>query len=351
MKQIVQDMKKGEISIAEVPVPVIKENCILVKNYFSLISVGTEKLMMEFAKKSLIGKARARPDLVKQVMQKVKKDGLRSTLKRAVTRLELPSPIGYSCSGEIVEIGLGVSGFRVGDKVACAGAGYANHAEYIVVPKNLCVKIPENVNLDEAAFTTVGSIALHGVRTAEINLDENVGVLGLGLIGQITVRLLKACGCSVFGFDIDKRKVDFANKSGIDCCTHNSTEVDSLVNQMTKEKGLDCVLITASTSGNGPIVMAGEISRDKGRVVAVGAVNLDIPRRIFYNKEVDLRISRSYGPGRYDASYEEKGIDYPIGYVRWTENRNMETVLNLIQRNKLDVKDLMLMMQGKRIAM
>ena len=340
MKQIVQDTRKGKIRVIDVPVPAVKEHCIIVKNYFSLISAGTEKLMIDFAKKSLLGKAKARPDLVKQVMQKVKKDGLSQTFRRTMTRLEMPGAMGYSCAGQIVELGKGISGVSVGDNVACGGAGYANHAEYIVVPKNLFVRIPEGVDLKEAAFATVGSIALHGVRIADVRMNENAGVIGLGLIGQITIQLLKASGCNVFGFDIDRRKVDFSLQGDLDHGTHRMQEAALIVNEMTKGIGLDTIIITASTASKEPIVLAGELARDRGRVVAVGAINMDIPRRIYYDKEINVHISRSYGPGRYDRYYEEKGIDYPIGYVRWTENRNMAAVLELIKNKKIDIKSL-----------
>lgn len=340
VKQIVQDAKKGVIKIIDVPVPALRDNCVVVRNSFSLISAGTEKLMIDFAKKSLLGKARARPDLVKQVMQKVKKDGLSQTFRRTMTRLEMPAPIGYSCAGKIIEIGKGISGFSVGDKVACGGAGYANHAEFIIVPKNLFAKVPQDVDLKEAAFVTVGSIALHGVRIANVSVNEYVGIIGMGLIGQITLQILKASGCKVFGYDIDKRKVDFALERGLDHGTHKTSDTSLIVNEITKGRGVDSVIITASTSSNEPITLAGELSRDKGKVIAVGAVNMDVPRRIYYDKEIELRISRSYGPGRYDTVYEEKGIDYPIGYVRWTENRNMEAVLELIAEKKIDMKGL-----------
>lgn len=340
MKQIVQDARKGEIKIVDIPVPVIRENCVLVKNYYSLISAGTEKLMLEFAKKSLLGKAKARPDLAKQVMQKIKKDGLRQTFRRTMSRLELPVPVGYSCAGEIIEIGEGISGFSVGDRVACGGAGYANHAEFIIVPKNLFVRVPEGIDLKEAAFVTVASIALHSVRMATVSLNEYIGIIGMGLIGQIAMQILKVSGCKVFGFDINKKKIDFALKRGLDYGTNKYSEAILIVKEVTKGRGLDSIIITASTSSNEPITLAGELSRDRGKVIAVGAVRMDVPRKVYYDKELDLRISRSYGPGRYDTVYEEKGIDYPIGYVRWTENRNMEAVLELIAEKKIDMRDL-----------
>ncbi len=335
MKQIVQDARKGTINVIDIPIPAVTENTILVKTHYSLISAGTEKLMLEFGRKSLVGKARARPDLVKQVMQKAKREGVRSTLRRALTRLEIPLPMGYSCAGEIVEMGEGISGFRVGDRVACGGAGYANHAEFIVVPRHLFVKIPADVDMKDAAFVTVGSIALHGVRMASPGVNEYVGVIGLGLIGQITAQILHASGCKVFGFDIDRQKVDFALRGGMHSGSSKLSEARLVVDAFTQGRGLDSILITASTTSNEPIVLSGELARDRGRVVAVGAVNLDIPRRLFYDKELDFKISRSYGPGRYDRTYEEKGVDYPIGYVRWTENRNMETIIDMVADKRI----------------
>jgi len=340
MRQVIQDARKGVIKIIDVPVPAIRENCVLVRNCYSLISAGTEKLMLEFAKKSLLGKAKARPDLVKQVMQKVKRDGLRQTFQRTMTRLEMPAPIGYSCAGEIIEMGKGISGFGTGDKVACGGARYANHADFIIVPKNLVVKVPKILDLKEAAFVTVGSISLHSVRMANVGVNEYIGIIGMGLIGQIAMQIVKASGCKVFGFDINKTKVDFGLKRGLDYGTHKYSEASSIVKEITKGRGLDSVIITASTSSNEPITLAGELSRDRGKVIAVGAIRMDIPRRIYYDKEIDFRVSRSYGPGRYDTVYEEKGIDYPIGYVRWTENRNMEAILELIAEKKIDMRDL-----------
>ncbi|HEX7320351.1 MAG TPA: bi-domain-containing oxidoreductase [bacterium] len=337
MKQVVQDARKGLIKVIDVPVPLLKDNCILVKNRYSLISAGTEKLMLEFARKSLLGKARARPDLFKQIREKMKRDGIGFTIQRAMRRLEVPSAVGYSCAGEIVEIGKGISGVKPGDGVACAGAGYANHAEYITVPKNLFVKIPTGVDYKAAAYATVGSVALHGIRTAGVSVNESVTVIGAGLIGQITMQILKAAGCRVVGFDTDKRKIAFALKHGLSFGASSDREIISLVDQLTNGRGLDCVIITASTTSNEPVELAGELLRDRGKVVVVGSVKMDIPRRTFYNKELDLIVSRSYGPGRYDTEFEEKGHDYPMGYVRWTETRNMESVLELIKDKKLDV--------------
>lgn len=330
MKQVLQHVRSGKLELADVPEPFSKVGGVVVRNVASLISAGTEKLMISFAGKSMLGKARERPDLVKQVLDKVRKDGLASTAQTVMSRLDQPLPLGYSCAGIVEQVGRGVGEFAVGDRVACAGAGYASHAHAVNVPKNLTVRVPDNVSLEDAAYVTVGAIALQGVRVAEPRLGENVAVIGLGLLGQLTTQILKANGCRVLGIDLDASKLTLATQLGADVAVSRSDDVEGAALAFTQGVGVDCVIITAATDSNDPIELAGEICRDRGIVSMVGAVKMDIPRKVYYEKELQLRLSRSYGPGRYDPQYEEKGNDYPIGYVRWTERRNMEEFLRLV---------------------
>jgi len=340
MKQLIQNYKTGELKLTDVPAPIVKSGGILVRNINSLVSVGTEKLMIDLAKKSLLGKAKARPDLVKQVINKVKTDGLLETYKASMSRLDDPVPLGYSCAGKVMEIGNGVDEFRVGDKVACFGSGYASHSEVVFIPKNLCVKIPENVDFESAAFVGLGAVALHGVRMAEVRLGDNIVIIGLGLLGLIAVQLVKASGGNVLGVDIDKEKVSLALKLGADEVVVSGKEnVVSKVEKFSKGYGADAVIILASTNSNQPIELAAEIARERAKIVVPGMVKLDLPRKIFYEKELQFVISRSTGPGMYDYMYEEKGIDYPISYVRWTEKRNMQEFLELLGKGKVRLND------------
>lgn len=338
MKQLVQDFKSGEILVVDVPQPVLKADGVLVNNSFSLISAGTEKRTVETGKASMVGKAIMRPDLVKQVIDNVKRDGLLNTYKKVQNKLESLKALGYSSSGIVVESLC--SEFRPGDRVACAGGGYASHAESIFVPKNLCVKIPENVSLEEASFVTLGAIAMQGVRQAKIQIGDRVVVIGTGLLGLLTIGILKAAGCTVIGADVSDNKFQIARTLGCDeLCSMD--DLPSHTNVVTNGNGADAVIITASTLTNGPIEIAGEIARSKARVVVVGAVGMNVPRDPhYYKKELEIAFSCSYGPGRYDTNYEEKGIDYPFAYVRWTEKRNMESFLTLISQGKLTVKPL-----------
>jgi predicted dehydrogenase/threonine dehydrogenase-like Zn-dependent dehydrogenase len=331
MKQVLLDLQSGSIQVENVPVPAVKRG-LIVQNAYSLISAGTETSLIHLAQQSLIGKAKARPDDVRKVLQKVSTDGPLSAYQQAMSRLSKPEPLGYSCAGTVVETG--VDAFEVGERVACGGAGYAVHAEYVSVPKNLCVRVPEGVSLQEAAFTTVGSIALQGVRNAEVTVGESVAVIGLGLIGLLTVQILKAAGCRVFGIDIDREKLTLAGDLGADAVSN----YEGLTERMKSFSpfGADAVIITAATRSSAPIEAAGHLVRDKGRVVVVGNVGMNVPRDTFYEKEAELIVSRSYGPGRYDRNYEEKGIDYPI-YVRWTERRNMEAFLELIRQKRINL--------------
>jgi predicted dehydrogenase/threonine dehydrogenase-like Zn-dependent dehydrogenase len=340
MKQLMQYNKEKGPRVENIPSPRFKGPGLLVANRCSLISVGTERQMIEVSQMSLVGKARQRPDLVKQVISKMKTEGLVSTYNKVRGRLSAPTMLGYSSAGVVEEVHSAVDNWTTGDRAACAGFGYACHAEKIFVPTNLAVKIPENVTLEEASFVTLGAIAMQGVRQADIRLGETVAVIGLGLLGQITCLLLAAAGCRVLGIDIDKSKAALALKSGAEAAfVADGLETTAIANA-TAGHGADAVIITAASDSAGPIQTAGEICRDKGRVVAVGAVKLDIPRKIYYEKELDLRLSRSYGPGRYDYGYEEAGRDYPYSYVRWTENRNMESFLQLISAGKINIKDL-----------
>ncbi len=339
MKQVTQTLRTGEINIAEVPVPALQDSFVLVRNTASVISAGTEKTKIDMGKKNLLQKAKARPDLVKQVFNKLRTEGIGKTLQTVNTRLNAPSPLGYSSAGQVVAVGGLVKGIKPGDRVACGGAGYANHAELASVPKNLVVKIPDNVSDEDAAFTTVGSIALQGVRLAEPKLGETFLVLGLGLLGQITVQLLRANGCHVIGTDLDPELVSLSEKFGATGLQPGS-DIVTACNELTSGHGVDGVLVCAGTSSNQPIELCGEVTREKGRVVVIGAVKMDIPREDYFKKEISIVISRSYGPGRYDPNYEEAGNDYPLSYVRFTEQRNMQTFLELVAQNKLDFQSL-----------
>ncbi|KAB2880340.1 zinc-binding dehydrogenase [bacterium] len=338
MLQVIQNYKSGELKVEDVPEPSLMPGGILVRNVFSLISSGTEKTTVETAQKSLVGKAQSRPDLVKKVMAVAKREGLLSTFRLVKNKLDTQVPMGYSSAGVVTAVAPDVDEFAVGDRVACAGQGYASHAETIFVPRNLAVKIPVSVELDEAAFTTLGAIAMQGVRQAQLVVGEKVAVIGLGLIGLITVQILKASGCIVTGFDIDSDACSLAKELGADYALLTAGNYLPIIEKMTDGYGVDCAIITASTKTNLPVILAGDITRNKGSVVIVGGVPADVPRSPFYEKEIDIRFSRSYGPGRYDTSYEEKGLDYPYGYVRWTENRNMQSFLQLTSDKKIDLK-------------
>jgi len=341
MKQVLQNNKSGELKVEEVPPPILMPGGILVRNQYSLISKGTERTKVDFARKSMLAKAKSRPDLVRQVLKNVKKEGWTTTFGKVMNRLQTSAPLGYSSAGEVIAVGELVEGIRVGDRVACAGAGLANHAEIVSVPKNLCVRIPEGISTREACFTTLGAIALQGIRQAEVKLGESVAVIGLGILGQLCVQMLKASGCEVMGMDIDQEMVRLAKDSGADLgLTLGKEEVRRAVLNSTQGYGVDAVIITAGTESNQPVELAGQICRDKGKVVIVGAVKTDLPRKDFYEKELDVRFSRSYGPGRYDHLYEGMGVDYPYGYVRWTENRNMGEFQNLLKKGELNLEPL-----------
>jgi polar amino acid transport system substrate-binding protein len=342
MKQVIQDFKSGELWVAEVPPPSLSRGFVLVRNHFSLISAGTERSTVSTAQASLLGKARQRPDLVKQVIEAFHKDGFSETLKRVRTKLETLKELGYSSAGTVLA-SLDTHGrFQPGDRVACGGGGYASHAGIVAVPQNLVVKVPDAVGLDAAAFTTLGSISLQGVRQANPRLGEFVCVIGLGLLGQIAAQILRASGCQVFGVDTDESMVALAAKHSCHAARRRSdTNLDSAMTAFTGGHGFDSVVITAATQSTDPVELATTILRQKGVIVIVGSVPMNIPREPhFYKKELELKISCSYGPGRYDSSYEEEGRDYPYGYVRWTENRNMEAVVRLLENQSVNVMPL-----------
>jgi polar amino acid transport system substrate-binding protein len=338
MKQVTHTLKDGAISVADVPVPTVTDRFVLVRTTASVISAGTEKTKIDMGHKSLWQKARARPDLVRQVLRKLRTEGLSKTMATVNTRLAAANPLGYSSAGVALAVGGLVEGIEPGDRVACGGAGYANHAEFAAVPRNLVVKVPAGVSDEEAAFATLGSIALQGVRLADPKLGETVLVLGLGLLGQIAVQLLQANGCRVLGTDLDPSLIARAERFG--AVGVPAADAARACRDLTAGLGVDAVLVCAGTASNQPIELCGEVAREKGRVVVVGAVRMDIPREDYFKKEISVVISRSYGPGRYDPQYEEGGHDYPIGYVRFTEQRNMQTIVDLIAAGRLDVKSL-----------
>lgn len=337
MKQIIQSFKTGETILEEVPAPQVSRGKVLIKTSRSLVSLGTERMLVEFGKSNLISKARQQPDKVKQVLDKIKTDGLVPTVEAVFKKLGEPIPLGYCNVGKVVAVGEGVSEFNVGDRVASNG----NHAEYVSMPTNLVAHIPDNVTDEEATFTVVGSIGLQGIRLTNPTLGETIVVIGLGLIGLLTAELLVANGCRVIGVDLDARKLELAKEKGI--IGINPREGDDVVKSvmgLTNDVGADGVIITASAKGNDIISQAAQMSRKRGRVVLVGVVGLDISRAEFYEKELTFQVSCSYGPGRYDEEYEQRGNDYPIGFVRWTEKRNFEAVLQAISSGKLEVKSL-----------
>lgn len=337
MKQIIQNLKNGNTILEEVPVPLVRKGHVLIKTHRTLVSLGTEKMLVEFGKASLLSKARQQPEKVKQVLDKIKTDGLMPTLETIFNKLDEPLPLGYCNAGEVIAVGEGVHEFAVGDKVASNGA----HAEYVCVPKNLCAKIPDNVSYEEGAFAVIGSIGLQGIRLINPTLGETIVVVGLGLIGLITAELLVANGCDVIGFDFDDKKVALAAAKGIKAYNvAKGTDPVKTVEELTGGIGADGVVITASTKSNDVISQAAQMSRKRGRIVLVGVIGLDINRGDFFKKELSFQVSCSYGPGRYDDDYEYKGQDYPVGYVRWTEKRNFDAILNAISKGKLDVQTL-----------
>lgn len=336
MKQLLQNFRTGEITVEEIPAPQVRPGSLLVANRFSLISAGTEGATARLGQMSLLGKARARPEQVRKVLNVIKNDGLATAFDVVRRSLETPLALGYCSSGVILEAGPGVDDLTTGDAVACGGAGYANHAEIISVPRNLAAPLPEDVDARHAAFTTLGAIAMQSLRVADVRLGENVVVIGLGLIGCLVAQLLRAAGCRVCGIDVSPHQVEFANHAGL--CHALLRGSDNLAEQVAsfcEGRGADSVIITAPSSDNDPVRLAGELSRPKGRVVVVGRTVMEAPRETFLFKELELRTSLAYGPGTGDVTYEEQGLDYPYPYVRWTENRNMQAFLELVAAKKL----------------
>lgn len=337
MKQIIQDLKSGATILEDVPVPQVKSGAVLIKTTRTLVSLGTERMLVEFGKANFISKARQQPDKVKQVIDKIHTDGLQPTIKAVFNKLGQPMPLGYCNVGRVVEVGRGVTEFKVGDRVASNGP----HAEYVCIPQNLVAKVPDEVSDEEAAFTVIGSIGLQGIRNLNPQLGETVAVIGLGLVGLVTAQLLKANGCNVIGIDFDQQKVDMAASKGI-IAMNPGAGVDPVgfVQEQTNGIGADGVIITASAKTDEVIHQACEMSRKRGRIILVGVVGMNMRRDDFYKKELTFQVSCSYGAGRYDEEYEQKGHDYPLPYVRWTEKRNFQTILSTIANGGLDVKSL-----------
>jgi predicted dehydrogenase len=340
MRQLIQNLKTGELRLEDVPYPLCRAGGVVVKTVCSVISVGTEKSIIELGQKSLIGKARARPDLVRRAYDKARKEGFVKVFRESLDRLDEPFPLGYSASGLVVEVGAGTRNFTVGDRVAVAGSGYASHAEYNFVPQNLCLRIPlrsddQPLGFDEAAFCMLGGIALQGIREARLTFGERVAVVGLGLLGLLTVQILNAVGCEVVALDIDEAKCRFARQHG---CEEVYTDRAELLRR-SKDR-FDAVLVTAAARDNSPLLLAQEACRPRGRIVLVGVCDVQLERKYFWDKELEFRVSKAAGPGVGDEDYEARGGDYPIGYVRWPEKRNMEYFLSLVARNKVDVRAL-----------
>src|SRR6516225_6878158 len=344
MKQIAQNYKSGELTVLDVPAPVCRPGGVLVRSLFSLISTGTEMMKVTEAKMSMVGKARARPDQVRKVLDSVAQQGAVATYKKVMNRLDSYTPLGYSLCGVVTEVGRGTEDFHVNQLVAAAGNEYALHAEYNWVPVNMCVPVPPGVSAEHAAFSTVGAIAMHGVRQGEVQLGETACVIGLGLVGQLGVRLLVAAGVRVVGLDVIEDRCQRAELAGAEFCAAPTDEgmaaIQQALAELTSGRGADHVFLAAGGVSNGPVETAVKLARDRARVVDIGKTRLDLPWNAYYEKEIDVRFSRSYGPGRYDDRYELAGIDYPASYVRWTERRNLECFLDLIARKEIEVETL-----------
>lgn len=331
MKQLLQSMRSGAITVKDVPSPIEPKRAgVLVRVHASLISVGTEKMKVDLARASMIEKARKRPDDVKKVLAEIKQQGFWATYQRVMRKLDTPGPLGYSCAGEVIAVSEDVDDLKPGDRVSCGGQG-AYHSEVVSVLKNLCVKIPDAVPYEEACFTTLGAIAMQGLRQANLSFGETVVVIGLGLVGQLACAIAKAAGCVVIGVDLDDHHVAIAKKETADhAFNRNAVGLVETIKTLTHGYGADAVIICAATSSNDPITFSAEVARDRARIIMVGVSQMDLPRDVYFQKELEFRLSRSYGAGRYDFNYEERGIDYPIGYVRWTERRNMQEFVRLL---------------------
>jgi len=336
VKQVL--IKKGQVVVENIPAPLIEQGHVLVEVAYSLISTGTELSRVQSSGQSLVKKALEQPEKVKKLWDYLRSRGIQKTLTKLKGQINQATPLGYSCSGSVIQSGEGISDLKPGDQVACAGAGVANHAEIVLVPRNLIVKVPKGCTLKDASSVTLGAIAMQGVRRADPRLGEIVAIIGLGLLGQITVQLIKAAGCMVLGIDLDGRRVSLAKKLGADAAFNPAKkDINNEIRHLTGDHGVDATIITATSSSNSIVQQAMEITRKKGRVVVVGEVGLGLNRSPFYKKEIDFLISCSYGPGRYDTRYEEKGLDYPYSYVRWTENRNMQEYLRLVAEGKMQL--------------
>jgi predicted dehydrogenase len=341
MRQLLQSLNDGTLTVVDVPSPRAREGMVHVRNVASIVSPGTERMILELAQKNLAEKARARPDLVRKVLDKVQRDGIGAAYRAVTSKLNEPVPVGYACAGEVVAAGADAEDFPPGTLVACAGAGYASHAEEVLIPRNLVVPAPSGVPAEEAAFATLGAIALQGVRITRPELGEEIAVLGLGLLGLLTVQLLKANGCRVYGADFNPARVALAKELGADeAWTLDRDDGRERFLDATRGYGVDAVVVCASADSNAPMVLAGEIARDRGRVVVVGAVKTEYDRNVYYMKELEVRLSRSYGPGRYDPAYEERGYGYPRGYVRFTETENLRSFLDLVAQKRVRVAPL-----------
>jgi predicted dehydrogenase/threonine dehydrogenase-like Zn-dependent dehydrogenase len=339
MKQLIQNLRTSQLEVAEVPAPTPTTPGVLVRNMYSLISAGTERATINTEQRSLLAKAHNRPELMRELLRNMQQEGMFATYQKVRTRLERLKPLGYSSAGLVVKTFGEIAEFKPGDPVACAGADHAYHAELVFVPSNLCVPVPAGLDLRSAAFTTVGAIAMQGVRQAEVTVGDHVAVIGLGLVGILTVQILKSAGCHVIGLDIRSDALASAEDCGADrTIMITDPDAEKKVLNSTHGYGVDKVIIAAGTTSSQPIEIAGRIARDRATIVIVGATRMEIPRNLFYEKELSIKMSRSYGPGRYDPTYEEKGIDYPIGYVRWTERRNMAAFLQLLAAKKINVE-------------
>lgn len=338
MKQVVQDLRSGKPEVLEVPVPSPAAGQVLVRTVASVVSAGTERALVELAGKSMLGKAMARPDLVRRTLDKARQEGPLAAVEAVRSRLDQPVALGYSSAGVVEAVGEGVRGVRGGDRVACAGGGHAVHAEYAVVPENLLAVLPDQVDMESGAFGTLGAIALHGFRLAAPQLGERVAVIGLGLLGQLAMQVARAAGCTAFGVDLDARRVALAEELGGESALRDQAVERGRA--LTDGQGFDAVLVCAHTQDDDPLMLAAELARDRAKVVLIGVVGMQLPRTQYYEKELELVVSRSYGPGRYDPSYEEHGQDYPIGYVRWTEKRNIESFVGLMAEQQVAVRPL-----------
>ncbi len=339
MKAVTQNLRSGKMRVEDVPPPTLRAEGVLVRVRRSLISLGTERAVIELANKGMVGKARQRPDLVAKVLNKAKQEGFWNTFKVIRNLMDSPIPLGYSCAGEVLAVGEEATEFSTGDRIACAGLNFANHAEIDYVPRNLAVKLPAGVAYDAACFVTVGAIAMQGVRLANLQLGDKIVVMGLGLVGQIVAQLARCAGATVIATDPDRSKVELAARLGAHHAVPDG-QLNAVVGEVSGSYGADAILVCAATKSNDPLRRASFLSRLKGRIVVVGDVGMDIERRGFFEKEIELIVSRSYGPGRYDSAYEVRGIDYPLPYVRWTEQRNMQSFLDLVARGSVDVTPL-----------